>query len=370
MTRSACSMAALVEAHFDGRLGEREAASIARHLRSCASCRELADDLRPLPEVGRIPVPELSPLEYQRGRIKLLQLAARRDHAPVRLRWFALVATTLLVGVALFAWKAVLAPRASARLANVSLRWSPPPAPARGLVMAALTSEAGARFTRHRGVAEELVALEDGAVRFSVRHLEIGERFLVRTRDAEVEVRGTIFRVEARLGQIRAVAVTEGRVEVRFAGTVTLLAAGESWSPGAPASRHAAVGMPQSKAETAGVRSPVAALSAESRPAEPEPSAESQPATAAAPSAERTAAFGEAVRMFERGDYGAAAGRLEAFSTAHPSDSRAEDAEFLAILALKRAGRASEAAALARRYLERRPNGYRRAEAEAIAAGR
>ncbi len=71
--------------------------------------------------------------------------------------------------------------------------------------------------------------------------------------------------------------------------------------------------------------------------------------------------------MIERGDYGAGAKRLEAFSSSSPGDERAEDAAFLVILALQRAGRPAEAAAAARRYLATYPSGYRRAQAKAIA---
>ncbi len=69
-----------------------------------------------------------------------------------------------------------------------------------------------------------------------------------------------------------------------------------------------------------------------------------------------------------RGDYGAAADRLDAFSRSHPDDDRAEDAAFLVIVAMERAGRRAEAAAAARRYVARYPSGYRRDEAEAILA--
>ena len=79
--------------------------------------------------------------------------------------------------------------------------------------------------------------------------------------------------------------------------------------------------------------------------------------------------FADGVRLVERGDYAAAAERLEAFHADHPSDARGEDAAFLTVIALQRAGRRDEARAAAHRYLAQYPKGYRRAEAEAIAAG-
>ena len=72
----------------------------------------------------------------------------------------------------------------------------------------------------------------------------------------------------------------------------------------------------------------------------------------------------------EHGDYGAASEKLESFAKGHPEDPRAEDAAFLAILSLEKAGRRTEAVQAASEYLTHFPNGFRRAEAEVIAAGR
>ncbi|HEY4122903.1 MAG TPA: zf-HC2 domain-containing protein, partial [Byssovorax sp.] len=38
MKRAACPMEALVEASFDGRVDERDARALARHLEACAAC--------------------------------------------------------------------------------------------------------------------------------------------------------------------------------------------------------------------------------------------------------------------------------------------------------------------------------------------
>jgi hypothetical protein len=87
--------------------------------------------------------------------------------------------------------------------------------------------------------------------------------------------------------------------------------------------------------------------------------------TAAAKEREDDLAAG--VGSLGRGDFGEAAERLRVFQEKHPNDARAEDAAFLSILALDRAGKREAAATAARSYLARYPNGYRRAEAEAIA---
>ena len=69
----------------------------------------------------------------------------------------------------------------------------------------------------------------------------------------------------------------------------------------------------------------------------------------------------------EQGNFGEAIERLGAFRRSHPGDSRSEDAAFLVIVALQRAGRHQAAAAAARDYLASYPSGYRRGEAQRIA---
>jgi anti-sigma factor RsiW len=55
MTPRACAMASLVEAQRDGRLGAREAGSLARHLETCAACRNLGRELDEVRELLRRP---------------------------------------------------------------------------------------------------------------------------------------------------------------------------------------------------------------------------------------------------------------------------------------------------------------------------
>jgi TolA-binding protein len=75
---------------------------------------------------------------------------------------------------------------------------------------------------------------------------------------------------------------------------------------------------------------------------------------------EASKAFAESVALIERGDYATAAEKLEAFRQANPRDARAEDAAYLTILSLQRAGRAAAAAEAARRYLALYPGSARR----------
>src|SRR5262249_38671353 len=158
------------------------------------------------------------------------------------------------------------------------------------------------------------------------------ERFIVRTRDAEVEVRGTRFDVEAADGRIRRVEVQEGKVEVRFHDDRWLVAAGSSWTAPAERAVEATIAQPAMEPQplptAASERTPNTGVTASATAAPNAP-----------PLDEASRAFAEGVTMIERGDYAAAAAKLDGFSAGHPGDARADDAAFLAIVALQRAGR-------------------------------
>jgi ferric-dicitrate binding protein FerR (iron transport regulator) len=80
----------------------------------------------------------------------------------------------------------------------------------------------------------ELLSVERGAVTSTVTKRGPGQRFVIRTPDAEVEVRGTVFRVsrldDARCGMQTRVHVDEGRVVVRAPQNGTTLERGGEWT--------------------------------------------------------------------------------------------------------------------------------------------
>ncbi|MGH7272513.1 MAG: FecR family protein, partial [Polyangiaceae bacterium] len=85
----------------------------------------------------------------------------------------------------------------------------------------------------------QVLRLDAGSVDLHVAKLHGHERFLVDTVDAEVEVRGTRFRVSlvpsepsCGGGAVTRVAVVEGVVVVRHAGVESRVAAGEEWPSG------------------------------------------------------------------------------------------------------------------------------------------
>jgi outer membrane protein assembly factor BamD (BamD/ComL family) len=70
---------------------------------------------------------------------------------------------------------------------------------------------------------------------------------------------------------------------------------------------------------------------------------------------------------FNAGRAGEASERLARFLERYPRDPRAEDAAYVRILALRRAGDSAAARAAARHYLERYPGGFRHDEVQALA---
>jgi TolA-binding protein len=84
----------------------------------------------------------------------------------------------------------------------------------------------------------------------------------------------------------------------------------------------------------------------------------------------RAAAAGEfraAIDLLEAGQNLEAAAAFARFSARHPRDARAEDAAYLRVLALVRAGARADAESAALRYLHDHPAGLRRVEVGGIA---
>lgn len=390
-------MAPMVEADRDGRLDARERSSLARHLASCESCRALVSDLERLRDLAARPrLPPVTELEHQRGRLALLRAGVtmgpqstsgapnpgllRRPFSRPAARMAGGIVLVAAVGAIVIASKAVtLGPQSTlgapnprpAETASQATGTTPAPsdpAPqATGVQKSArtetrVTGSEEARFERSSTVGVERVELSEGAVDLEVRPLVAGERFLVATGDAEVEVRGTVFHVEAHSRRLTRVSVSEGKVEVRYAGAMITLEAGSSWSASPDGS--GAANSPKLRPQTTGA-SPSATVPVTDR-GKVASTGSAAAAASAAPAG--ASSFGEGVRLIERGDYAAAAEKLDAFRLANPGDQRAEDAAYLSILALQRAGRREAAVEAARRYLDRYPHGFRRAEAQAIIA--
>lgn len=110
---------------------------------------------------------------------------------------------------------------------------------------------------------ERWFRLARGAVSAHVSKLKAGERFVVTTPDAEVEVRGTRFQVtvvppDEACGQgvVTRVAVSEGVVVVRSSGHEVRVEAGHRWPLGCPAPIASPVGAPPRRAPVSVKRAP------------------------------------------------------------------------------------------------------------------
>jgi hypothetical protein len=211
-----------------------------------------------------------------------------------------------------------------------------------------------------------------GTAHLVVAKLSPGQRFVVDTEDAEVEVRGTVFDVAVKSGPAdcprrTAVAVTEGAVEVRSRGERRVLHPGETWlgecsgteKPVVEATRVPAPARVAKKAPVAPLSPPGSeAVATTAEPAVKDDAAESSlneqnDLYAAATVARKQGDGARAVALYDR--------LLERF----PRSPLAESAAVERIRLLKRLA-PERAQADARRHLARYPNGYASAELAAL----
>jgi ferric-dicitrate binding protein FerR (iron transport regulator) len=221
--------------------------------------------------------------------------------------------------------------------------------------------EERADFTVVERGPTQIFSLKNGAMRADVAKLRDGQRFIVATPDAEIEVRGTSFRL-ARVagdpscldGVLTRLTVYEGTVVARGRGREDSVGAGQSWSAGC-----------MLRAVASDLRAPAM---------DPEPAAKESSAPPAAPAPTPSQAlrsmndlFEQAVAAKRRGDKKAALALFERFESQYPQGALAESAaaERMKVLASMDA---PSAAAAARKYLARYPNGFAKSQAEAILA--
>ena len=210
-------------------------------------------------------------------------------------------------------------------------------------------------------------SLQHGEMVAHVAKLSSSQRFIVDTPDAEVEVRGTRFRLRVLdqgeacgAGNRTRLDVTEGAVEVRVAGLAAVsVKAGEMW----PADCSIAPSPTQLK------QSPPAPQTT----ATPEPKHEARVGvSAAAPltSAERASAlaaannlFAEGVARGRQGDTGGALRAYQELMSRFPGSPLAENAM---VERMRLLGATSSGAAEAKRYLARYPRGFAVTEAQKL----
>lgn len=231
--------------------------------------------------------------------------------------------------------------------------------------------------------AVEHFSLQRGELSAHVAKLTQGQRFIVTTPDADVEVRGTRFRLSVLEaagacggGTRTRLQVSEGIVEVRASGNVIAVKAGQSWPADCSLELHAKTLV------AADLPAGVSVSAASAQPA----SADSKPARASAAAVSGTGAIGsnsEAARasalaapndLFAEGvarrRQGDASGALRAYQellTRFPRSALAENAlveRMRLLVSLGDPAKASEA----KRYLARYPRGFAVEEAKALVA--
>lgn len=180
--------------------------------------------------------------------------------------------------------------------------------------------------------------------------------------DGELEDLGTTFSVTVAAGATTHVSVQDGTVILRLRDRAPIvLGVNESWSPTALTPPTLA---PHASPPPPAPRAPANA-SAPAREPSPAPSAPDATRDTSATDA-AASDFRAAFSALNGGDNHLAATLFATFLTRYPSDPRAEDAAYLRVIALQRAGNTFAVNAAALDYLRRYPQGFRRAEVEAI----
>lgn len=343
--KATCPRSFEAEAWRDGRLNGAEAERFQAHLKVCASCASEMKSLAALGHALQAPPPEADELHVRRERTRLLAaFDARLVPAPRRWKdsvW--LIASVAVLTCAVLAVAFRFAGRPPTL--PVASHATPPVEPV------VVHADSSARWSRQAEARFETIRLESGALSIRVDHAASPRHLRVLLPDGELEDIGTTFSVSADSGRTTRVSVQEGSVVLRLRGAAPLaLGAGESWSPPLETPRAESAVFPAVRSERplASAASAVASAAV----AEPNPADEFRTATAA----------------LNRGDNGQAALLFAAFVTRHPHDSRAEDAAYLRVLALQRAGNPSRLRQAAQDYLTRYPHGFRKSEVEPLAA--
>jgi hypothetical protein len=224
-----------------------------------------------------------------------------------------------------------------------------------------LTVEEGGDLTIVEDSETQLFALAGGSLRAKVAKLRPHQRFVVRTRDAEVEVRGTEFRLHVEPPDVRCsvrtttrLDVFEGVVVVRAEGIETRVGAGESWptcgTTPFPVAASPAMTPPQTVSP--GARDRAGA----DRPEKIDP---------ASTLAAQNDAFSRAMAAKRRGASDEALASFDRFLAQYPGSPLAESALVEKMRLLASRDRKS-AGSVARQYLASYPAGFARAEAESL----
>ena len=249
-----------------------------------------------------------------------------------------------------------------------------------------LEVEPGSQLTVVEDGRAQIFALNTGSLRADVAKLAHGERFIVRTGDAEIEVHGTSFLVDVVPsdptcggGATTRVTVYEGVVAVRSHGTEDSLRAGEHWPRGCRKSAAAPgpTPIPKREPKNEAVRvvsarpaaaAPVPAVNDSSLPVAPPSQGATAPRLPSSGLAEENDLFAEGMLARRYGNLPLALAKMDRFLEKFPSSHLAENA-VAERMRLLRTLDPTKAIGAANYYLHRYPNGFARADAEGIVTG-
>ena len=375
--KPACPRLFEAEALRDGRLVGAELSNFVRHLSVCPHCSREVEALQALGDALRTTPfgpADADELHVRRERTRLLAafdaaLVPRERTIGARSFFLGLAAVAALL-VGLFVY---FRPRAV----------EPGDEAARAVVVHA---DSNTSWSRRVDGSIERIVLERGAlsIRVDPALARDHRRLLVVLPDGELEDIGTTFTVSADAGRTTRVSVQSGSVVLRLRGQSPLaLGAGDTWIPSPPAAPSASTctscepaplvapsAPPLSSAlgpgVPAGSTTPSHMTPARRKPFSSPKASPSASPSASPPEPEAARDFRAAMTALDSGDNATAAARFADFLAARPADARAEDAAYLRVIALQRAGKTGAMKDAAAQYLRRYPHGFRRAEVETL----
>jgi ferric-dicitrate binding protein FerR (iron transport regulator) len=335
------------------------AGDVVRHLRDCSTCAQLAAELRAVVSAAA-ELPPVAPMsQAARERIShALTIADAETRPPLprqrrfRLSWA--FAGGLACAALVLSGSFLLHRHATPGVARRSGEAVDIADKPRSL--ARVRAYGDARLRRVSGPPDETVRVESGRVAFEVAHLTSEQRFRVMTGDGEVEVRGTRFEVEAHADALWAVAVTEGKVDVRVGDMGLRLQAGDEWQRQQPSSLAGKAGL---AGETSSPSTNPAAVPA--APPGHEPQARPRVVASAgqsdqvkqSPEASSRESFDLAWSHLRHGQWDEAIRSFAAVAVEARDRALEEDALYWQAVATARAGRAQEASRLFEAFLQR-----------------
>jgi ferric-dicitrate binding protein FerR (iron transport regulator) len=226
-----------------------------------------------------------------------------------------------------------------------------------------VTLEPGSDVTLAGQGRAAIFSIGAGSLLANVAKLAPSDRFLVRTADSEVEVRGTSFQVSivppdpsCGDGTTTRVHVYEGIVVVRRDGREQSIEKGEEWPSGC-----------QPPSAQPVVAQPAAAPPPEARDEARTPTRATPPRPSVSDLGAQNDQFADAMILKRRGDSAAALAAFDRFLAMHPTSHLAENAAAERMKLLAPVDRTAARAA-ARQYLQKYPSGFAGNDARAILA--